>query len=142
MDVVTSPGSTGAAHGAPRPTLTSVTANVAPDRMVELTDALRAGDLARPGHMFPLRAQAGGVLKRAGQTEASVDLARIAGLQPAAVICEVMNDDGTMARTPDLIRFAQFHGLKIATIADGVYDGSFNEWSADPARPIAYGAAA
>jgi 3,4-dihydroxy 2-butanone 4-phosphate synthase/GTP cyclohydrolase II len=75
-------------------------------------------DLVRPGHVFPLRAREGGVLVRAGQTEASVDLARIAGLDPSAVICEVMREDGTMARTPDLLRFAEEHGLKIVTVAD------------------------
>jgi 3,4-dihydroxy 2-butanone 4-phosphate synthase/GTP cyclohydrolase II len=75
-------------------------------------------DLARPGHVFPLRAAKGGVLKRAGQTEGSVDLARMAGLVPAGVICEIMNEDGTMARMPDLVKFADMHGLKIGTIAD------------------------
>ncbi len=75
-------------------------------------------DLARPGHVFPLRAKRGGVLVRVGQTEASVDIARIAGLQPAAVICEIMNDDGTMARMPDLEIFAEKHGLKIISVAD------------------------
>src|SRR6476661_4024773 len=80
--------------------------------------ASKASDLARPGHVFPLRAKRGGVLVRAGQTEASVDIARIAGLQPAAVICEVMNDDGTMARMPDLEVFAAKHDLRILTIAD------------------------
>ncbi len=75
-------------------------------------------DIVTPGHVFPLIAEEGGVLRRAGHTEASVDLARLAGLQPAGVICEIMNDDGTMARMPDLVKFAQFHGLKIATIAD------------------------
>jgi 3,4-dihydroxy 2-butanone 4-phosphate synthase/GTP cyclohydrolase II len=75
-------------------------------------------DLARPGHMFPLRAKPGGVLQRAGQTEAAVDLARIAGLYPAGVICEVMKDDGTMARVDDLGRFAHEHGLKMVTVAD------------------------
>ncbi len=75
-------------------------------------------DLARPGHMFPLRARAGGVLVRAGQTEAAVDLARIAGLYPAGVICEIMNDDGTMARVPELRTFAKRHKLPIITIAD------------------------
>jgi 3,4-dihydroxy 2-butanone 4-phosphate synthase / GTP cyclohydrolase II len=75
-------------------------------------------DIVSPGHVFPLEARDGGVLVRAGHTEAAVDIARLAGLNPSGVICEVMNDDGTMARTPDLIRFAQFHGLKIATIAD------------------------
>ena len=78
----------------------------------------RPSDLARPGHMFPLRARPGGVLARAGQTEAAVDLARIAGLYPAGVICEVMNDDGTMARVPDLVDFAAQHDLKIITVAD------------------------
>ncbi len=76
------------------------------------------GDLATPGHVFPLMAQDGGVLVRAGHTEASVDVARLAGLSPAGVICEIMNDDGTMARMPDLVRFAQEHGLKVGTIAD------------------------
>ncbi len=75
-------------------------------------------DLARPGHVFPLRARKGGVLVRAGQTEASVDLARMAGLIPAGVICEIMNDDGTMARVPDLIEFCKTHGLKMVTVAD------------------------
>jgi 3,4-dihydroxy 2-butanone 4-phosphate synthase / GTP cyclohydrolase II len=75
-------------------------------------------DLARPGHVFPLRARKGGVLVRAGQTEASVDLARMAGLIPAGVICEIMNEDGTMARVPDLIEFCKTHGLKMVTVAD------------------------
>jgi 3,4-dihydroxy 2-butanone 4-phosphate synthase/GTP cyclohydrolase II len=75
-------------------------------------------DLARPGHMFPLRSRAGGVLVRAGQTEAAVDLARIAGLYPAGVICEIMNPDGTMARVPELARFARRHRLPMITIAD------------------------
>jgi 3,4-dihydroxy 2-butanone 4-phosphate synthase/GTP cyclohydrolase II len=80
--------------------------------------ASTAADLARPGHIFPLRAKRGGVLVRVGQTEASVDMARIAGLTPAAVICEIMNDDGTMARMPDLEVFAERHGLKIVSVAD------------------------
>jgi 3,4-dihydroxy 2-butanone 4-phosphate synthase/GTP cyclohydrolase II len=80
--------------------------------------ACRAADLARPGHMFPLRAREGGVLVRAGQTEASVDLARLAGLTPAGVICEVMNDDGTMARVPQLVEFCQRHNLKMLSVAD------------------------
>jgi 3,4-dihydroxy 2-butanone 4-phosphate synthase/GTP cyclohydrolase II len=80
--------------------------------------ATRPADLARPGHMFPLRARTGGVMVRAGQTEAAVDLARIAGLYPAGVICEIMNDDGTMARVPELTRFARKHGLPMVTIAD------------------------
>ncbi|HVN07008.1 MAG TPA: 3,4-dihydroxy-2-butanone-4-phosphate synthase [Bryobacteraceae bacterium] len=78
----------------------------------------RPGDLARPGHVFPLRAREGGVLVRAGQTEGSVDLARLAGLTPAGVICEIMNDDGTMARVPQLIDFCGRHGLKMASVAD------------------------
>jgi len=77
-----------------------------------------ASDLARPGHIFPLRARKGGVLVRAGQTEASVDLARIAGLTPSGVICEIMNDDGTMARVPDLIKFCAGHNLKMLTVAE------------------------
>ncbi|HKA12464.1 MAG TPA: bifunctional 3,4-dihydroxy-2-butanone-4-phosphate synthase/GTP cyclohydrolase II [Candidatus Dormibacteraeota bacterium] len=78
----------------------------------------RPQDFAKPGHTFPLRAADGGVLKRAGQTEAAVDLTRLAGLYPAGVICEVMNDDGTMARMPDLERFSAEHGIKIVTIKD------------------------
>src|SRR5215813_20512 len=78
----------------------------------------RASDLVRPGHIFPLRARKGGVLVRAGQTEASVDLARIAGLIPAGVICEIMKDDGSMARVPDLIEFCAKHGLKMLTVAE------------------------
>jgi 3,4-dihydroxy 2-butanone 4-phosphate synthase/GTP cyclohydrolase II len=80
--------------------------------------ASRPSDLARPGHVFPLRAKRGGVLVRVGQTEASVDMARIAGLSPAAVICEIMNEDGTMARMPELETFAERHGLKIVSVAD------------------------
>src|SRR5205823_7575455 len=72
----------------------------------------------QPGHVFPLRARAGGVLQRAGQTEAAVDLARLAGLNPAGVICEVMNEDGTMSRVPDLIPYCERHGLKMITVAD------------------------
>jgi 3,4-dihydroxy 2-butanone 4-phosphate synthase/GTP cyclohydrolase II len=75
-------------------------------------------DIASPGHVFPLRARDGGVLVRAGHTEAAVDIARLAGLNPSGVICEVMNDDGTMARLPDLVAFAQRHGIKIGTISD------------------------
>jgi 3,4-dihydroxy 2-butanone 4-phosphate synthase / GTP cyclohydrolase II len=78
----------------------------------------RPGDLARPGHMFPLRARTGGVLVRAGQTEAAVDLARIGGLYPAGVICEIMNEDGTMARVPELTKFARKHKLLMITVAD------------------------
>jgi 3,4-dihydroxy 2-butanone 4-phosphate synthase/GTP cyclohydrolase II len=75
-------------------------------------------DLVHPGHVFPLRAREGGVLKRSGQTEAAVDLARLAGLQPAGVVCEIMKDDGTMARVPDLAEFCARHGLKLVTVAD------------------------
>jgi 3,4-dihydroxy 2-butanone 4-phosphate synthase/GTP cyclohydrolase II len=78
----------------------------------------KPSDLARPGHMFPLRARDGGVLVRAGQTEAAVDLARIAGLYPAGVICEIMNEDGSMARVPELTKFAKKHSLLMITIAD------------------------
>ena len=80
--------------------------------------ATRPEDLLRPGHVFPLRARKGGVLKRAGQTEASVDLAALAGLSPAGVICEIMNDDGTMARVPDLVEFSRQHGLAVITVSD------------------------
>lgn len=85
---------------------------------VAVDPATRPSDLARPGHVFPLRAVPGGVLKRAGHTEASVDLCRLGGLKPAAVICEIMNQDGSMARTPDLRRFAKEHGIKMLTIAE------------------------
>lgn len=85
---------------------------------VALDPSSTAQDLARPGHVFPLRARKGGVLVRAGQTEASVDLARIAGLTPAGVICEIMNDDGTMARVPDLVSFCKTHDLAMVTVAD------------------------
>jgi len=78
----------------------------------------RASDFTKPGHIFPLRAHQGGVLKRAGQTEGSIDLAKLAGLSPAGVICEIMNDDGTMARVPDLLEFAKAHQLKLITIKD------------------------
>ena len=80
--------------------------------------ATRPEDLARPGHIFPLRAREGGVLVRAGQTEASVDLSKLAGLAPAAVICEIMDDDGTMARMPSLIAFGERHGIPIISVAD------------------------
>jgi len=78
----------------------------------------RPGDLARPGHVFPLRARKGGVLVRAGQTEGSVDLARLAGMVPAGIICDIMNEDGTMSRVPDLIQFCNEHGLKMLTVAE------------------------
>jgi len=87
----------------------------------------QARDLVQPGHVFPLQAQDGGVLMRAGHTEAGCDLASMAGLSPAAVICEIMNDDGTMARLPDLEVFARAHGLKIGTIADLIQHRSHNE---------------
>ena len=85
---------------------------------VAINSRSTAQDLARPGHIFPLRARRGGVLVRAGQTEASVDLARLAGLVPSGVICEIMKDDGTMARVPDLIEFCAEHGLKMLTVAE------------------------
>ena len=94
----------------------------ASDRAITILAAIdpktKPQDLARPGHIFPLRARNGGVLVRAGQTEASVDLARIAGLQPAGVICEIMNEDGTMARVPQLHEFCRQHNLKMLTVAD------------------------
>ncbi|MCC2096194.1 MAG: 3,4-dihydroxy-2-butanone-4-phosphate synthase, partial [Hyphomicrobiales bacterium] len=94
----------------------------AADRAKTIADAIDPAkgrsDIVTPGHVFPLVAQEGGVLVRAGHTEAAVDISRMAGLNPAGVICEIMNDDGTMARMPDLVKFAQLHGLKIATIAD------------------------
>jgi 3,4-dihydroxy 2-butanone 4-phosphate synthase / GTP cyclohydrolase II len=94
----------------------------AADRAQTIRTAIDArstyADLARPGHVFPLRARKGGVLVRAGQTEASVDLARLAGLNPSGVLCEIMNDDGTMARIPDLIPFCKEHGLTILTVAE------------------------
>ena len=94
----------------------------APDRtrtiLTAIDPACRPSDLARPGHIFPLRARDGGVLVRAGQTEASVDLARFAGLTPAGVICEIMNEDGTMARVPQLVEFCARHGLKMISVAE------------------------
>lgn len=86
--------------------------------LAALDEQTTPADLVRPGHIFPLRARPGGVLVRTGQTEGSVDLARMAGLQPAGLICEILNDDGTMARMPDLERFSEQHGLTIVTIAD------------------------
>lgn len=85
---------------------------------VAISPQTTAKDLGKPGHVFPLRAREGGVLVRAGQTEASVDLARMAGLRPAGVICEIMKDDGTMARVPDLIRFCREHHMKLLTVAE------------------------
>jgi 3,4-dihydroxy 2-butanone 4-phosphate synthase/GTP cyclohydrolase II len=86
--------------------------------LTAVADGSSANDLVSPGHIFPLRAKTGGVLVRTGQTEGSVDLARLAGLRPAGVICEIMNDDGTMSRMPELKKFAKEHGIKICTIAD------------------------
>ena len=85
---------------------------------VAINPQVRTEDIATPGHVFPLRAREGGVLVRAGHTEAAVDVARLAGLNPSGVICEIMNEDGTMARLPDLVEFAQKHALKIGTISD------------------------
>jgi 3,4-dihydroxy 2-butanone 4-phosphate synthase/GTP cyclohydrolase II len=94
----------------------------APDRArtvaVAIDPSKGPNDIATPGHVFPLMARDGGVLVRTGHTEAAVDISRLAGLNPSGVICEIMNDDGTMARRPELMAFAQFHGLKVATIAD------------------------
>jgi 3,4-dihydroxy 2-butanone 4-phosphate synthase/GTP cyclohydrolase II len=96
-----------------------------------------AADIATPGHVFPLRARDGGVLVRAGHTEAAVDVSRLAGLNPSGVICEIMNEDGTMARLPDLVTFAQRHALKIGTISDLIayrrrHDNLVNERSVQP----------
>ena len=106
-------------------------------------DACKPEDLARPGHIFPLRAKPGGVLVRAGQTEGSVDLARLAGLKSSGVICEIMNDDGSMARMPQLKKFAKEHGLKICTIADLVAyrlkHESLVRRAADVQLPTSYG---
>jgi 3,4-dihydroxy 2-butanone 4-phosphate synthase/GTP cyclohydrolase II len=94
---------------------------------VAVADDSTAASLVQPGHVFPLRAAEGGVLMRAGHTEAGCDLSRLAGLKPASVICEIMNDDGTMARLPDLIVFAQTHGIKLGTIADLIRHRSRHE---------------
>jgi len=85
---------------------------------VAMDPATKPGDLVRPGHVFPLRAREGGVLVRAGQTEAAVDLARLAGLRPGGVICEIMNDDGSMARVPQLVDFCELHNLRMISVAD------------------------
>ena len=119
----------------------------AADRATTIVAAIdeetRPTDLARPGHVFPLRARNGGVLVRAGQTEASVDLARIAGLTPAGVICEIMNDDGTMARLPQLAEFCAAHGLKLLTVAELIRYRMRNERYvrrvAENALPTRYG---
>jgi 3,4-dihydroxy 2-butanone 4-phosphate synthase/GTP cyclohydrolase II len=111
--------------------------------LTAVADNAKPEDLVQPGHVFPLRARRGGVLFRTGQTEGSVDLARLAGLKPAGVICEIMNDDGTMARMPDLEKFAQKHGLKIATVADVIAyrmrKESFVHQAAETVLPTPYG---
>jgi 3,4-dihydroxy 2-butanone 4-phosphate synthase/GTP cyclohydrolase II len=110
---------------------------------VAIDATTRPEDLARPGHVFPLIAKPGGVLRRSGQTEGSVDLARLAGLKPAGVICEIMNDDGTMARMPDLAGFAEQHGLHIVTIADLIkyrlHKESLVQRAAEATLPSAFG---
>ncbi|TCK98813.1 3,4-dihydroxy 2-butanone 4-phosphate synthase/GTP cyclohydrolase II [Natranaerovirga hydrolytica] len=106
-------------------------------------DQAKPSDFTKPGHIFPLKAKSGGVLKRAGHTEAAVDLAKLAGLKPAGVICEIMNDDGTMARIPELMVYAKKHNLKIITIADLIEYRSENETLvesvADAYLPTKYG---
>ena len=110
---------------------------------VAIDPATRPNDLARPGHIFPLRARKGGVLVRAGQTEASVDLARLAGMVPAGVICEIMNDDGTMARVPQLTDFCRQHDMKMLTVAELIrYRMAHERYvrrSAEAIVPTAYG---
>jgi 3,4-dihydroxy 2-butanone 4-phosphate synthase/GTP cyclohydrolase II len=108
-----------------------------------IADDAKPGDLARPGHIFPLRAREGGVLRRAGQTEGSVDLARLAGLKPAGVICEIMNDDGSMARMSDLLEFSREHDIKIVSIANLIHYRLRNEklvWRAAEANMPIFGA--
>ncbi|MBW1771532.1 MAG: bifunctional 3,4-dihydroxy-2-butanone-4-phosphate synthase/GTP cyclohydrolase II [Deltaproteobacteria bacterium] len=111
--------------------------------LTAVADDARPEDLVQPGHVFPLRARRGGVLFRTGQTEGSVDLARLARMKPAAVICEVMNDDGSMARLPDLEKFAETHGLKIATVADIIAyrmrNESFVHLAAETILPTPFG---
>ena len=111
--------------------------------LTAVADDASPDDLVQPGHVFPLRARRGGVLFRAGQTEGSIDLARLAGLKPAGVICEIMNDDGTMARRPDLDRFAKKHGLNIATVADIIAyrmrNESFVHTEAETVLPTPFG---
>src|SRR5690606_24789942 len=94
----------------------------------------KPSDIVQPGHIFPIMAQPGGVLRRAGHTEAGCDLARLAGQEPAAVIVEIINEDGTMARRPDLEKFAEQHGLKIGTIADLIHYRTVNEKSIERVR--------
>jgi 3,4-dihydroxy-2-butanone 4-phosphate synthase/GTP cyclohydrolase II len=104
---------------------------------VAIDPASRPEDLARPGHIFPLRARPGGVLERRGQTEAAVDLAKLAGLSPAGVICEIINDDGAMARVPDLVRFCRMHNLIMISVADlAAYRLHKNHDSADAGHPF------
>jgi len=111
--------------------------------LTAVADEARPEDLVQPGHVFPLRARRGGVLFRTGQTEGSVDLARLAGLKPAAVICEIMNEDGTMARLPDLEHFSETHGIKIASVADVIayrmHTESFVHQVAETTLPTPYG---
>jgi 3,4-dihydroxy 2-butanone 4-phosphate synthase/GTP cyclohydrolase II len=111
--------------------------------LTAVSDEARPEDLIQPGHVFPLRARRGGVLFRTGQTEGSVDLARLAGLKPAGVICEIMNDDGTMARMPDLEKFSETHGVKIATVADIIAyrmrNESFVHEAAETVLPTPFG---
>ena len=110
---------------------------------VAIDPASRPQDLVQPGHIFPLKAKTGGVLERTGQTEAAIDLARLAGLNPSGVICEVMNDDGTMARVPDLERYTAKHGLKMITVSDLIAYRRRNdkliERVAEAALPTAFG---
>ncbi|GAB1362620.1 3,4-dihydroxy-2-butanone-4-phosphate synthase [Rhodobacter sp.] len=117
----------------------------AADRALTVSTAIDptkgAADIATPGHIFPLRARDGGVLVRAGHTEAAVDVSRLAGLNPSGVICEIMNDDGTMARLPDLVGFAQRHNLKIGTISDLIayrrrHDNLINEKDVRPVTSV------
>lgn len=111
--------------------------------LTAVRDDAKPEDLVQPGHIFPLRARKGGVLFRTGQTEGSVDLARLAGLKPAGVICEIMNDDGTMSRMPDLVKFAERHDLKIATVADIIAyrmrNESFVHLAAETVLPTPFG---
>ena len=111
--------------------------------LTAIDPATRPEDLLRPGHVFPLRAKRGGVLKRAGQTEASVDLAKLAGLKPAGVICEIMNDDGTMARVPDLVKVAEEHGVLMITVSDLISyrlrHETLGSKVASPTLPTVYG---
>lgn len=111
--------------------------------LTAVSDEARPEDLIQPGHVFPLRARRGGVLFRTGQTEGSVDLARLSGLKPTGVICEIMNDDGTMARMPDLEEFSETHGVKIATVADIIAyrmrNESFVHEAAETVLPTPFG---